>query len=364
MNAAELWTRLSADGLVQGARPEPGPPGSPWFVRMMLGIAGWIGALFLLGFAGVAMFSIVDDAASATIAGAVCCAGAFALFRGFDGQDFAEQFALALSLAGQGLLVVGFARIFEVEGAAAYLAIAAAEAALAFAMPNFLHRLLAAGGAGVALALAFDQLALHGLAAPLLCAAVASIWLHPAAWATRGRLWRPIGYGLVLTLLLVEISRFAGVAALFDNDRDAGRMALHGPLIGRGLTGAVLVWAAATLSIREGFGPAGRTFMLAVGAAVLIGVLCLAAPGLGSALLILLLGFAAREPVADGARRPRPARVHRSFLLQPARDPAGQVRHPRGHRPRHARRILFPAPRRRVGGTASCVRRSRSRPGF
>ncbi len=293
MNAAELWTRLSAGGFLEGAQPEPEPPGSPWFVRLMLGIAGWIGALFLLGFVGFALTFIMDDAASAMIAGAACCAGALALFRCFDGQDFAEQFALALSLAGQGLLVVGLGQLFKPDDPALYFAIAAAEATLALAIANFLHRLLAAGGTAVALALAVNQLALHGLAAPLLCAALALIWLDPARWATGGRLWRPIGYGLVLALLLVETFRLFGAETLFGRARETGWMALHGPLVGRGLTGAVLVWAAATLSIREGFPPGSRTFLLAVGAAVLVGLLCLLAPGLGSALLILLLGFAA-----------------------------------------------------------------------
>jgi hypothetical protein len=285
MNAAELWAELSAGGLVDGAQPEREPPGSPWFVRAMLGIAGWIGALFLLGFVGIALSSIMDDAASAMIAGAVCCAGAFALLRSFDGQNFAEQFALALSLAGQGLLVVGLGQLFKADGAGLYFAIAATEAMLAYAIPNFLHRLLAAGGTAVALALAVNQLALHGLAAPLLCAALAVIWLDPARWATGARLWRPIGYGLVLALLLTETFRLFGAQYLFGRGKEAGWMALHGPLVGRGLTGAVLVWAAATLSIREGFPPASRTFLLAGGAAVLIGILCLLAPGLGSALI-------------------------------------------------------------------------------
>ena len=61
VTAAALWARLSADGLVEGEMPEPGRPASPWYVRTMLGIAGWIGALFLLAFLGAAFSLLVDD---------------------------------------------------------------------------------------------------------------------------------------------------------------------------------------------------------------------------------------------------------------------------------------------------------------
>jgi hypothetical protein len=293
MSAAMLWAQLSADGLVEGPQPAPEPAGSPWFVRLMLGIAGWIGALFLLGFVGVALSFIIDNAASAMTAGAICCAGALALFRSFDGQDFVEQFALALSLAGQALLVIGLGQIFKLDSPTLYLAIAAVEGALAIAIPNALHRVLSAAGAAVALALCIDQLGLHGIAAPLLCAALALVWLDPARWAAGGRLWRPIGYGLLLALLIVECFRLFDARALFGSAKETSWMAVHGPLIGRALSAAVLVWAAATLSGREGDSSGSRTVLLAVGAALLIGLLSLLAPGLSTALLVLLLGFAA-----------------------------------------------------------------------
>jgi hypothetical protein len=294
MTAAELWARLRADNLVEGELPEAGRPASPWYVRAMLGIAGWVGALFLFAFVGAAFAFIVDDAAFAAVAGLLCCAGAFALFRIFDGNDFAEQFGLAVSLVGQILLIAGFAQFLEWDGPSLYLAVAAMQAGLALIVPNFLHRVLATSGAAVALALAINQMNLHGLAAPLLCAGLAMVWLEPKLWAGRGALWRPIGYGLVLALLLVETFRLFGAEYLLGLGREkAGWLALYGPLLGRGLTAAVLAWVAAILCRSQGFAPASRTSLSAVGGALLFGLLSLNAPGLASALLILLLGFAA-----------------------------------------------------------------------
>lgn len=294
MTAGELWARLAADGLVEGDLPGEEHPASPWFVRVMLGIAGWIGALFLLGFVGVGFAFIMDSAAAAAIAGAVCCIAAAALFRQFDGSDFAEQFALVISLVGQILLIVGFGQVLEMEDASFYVAIAAMEAVLALLVPNFLHRVLTTGAAAVAFALALNQLSLHGLAAPLLCIGVALVWLEPKQWAASGSLWRPVGYGLVLALLIVETFRLFGAEQLLGmRGAPPGWMALCGPLIGRAMTAAVLVWVAAALAIREGLAAGSRGFAGAVGAALLFGLLALNAPGLASALLVLLLGFSA-----------------------------------------------------------------------
>lgn len=294
MSGAELWSRLSEAGLVEGEMPEREKAASPWFVRVILGIAGWIGALFLLGFVGGAFAFIMEDAAFAAVAGAACCAGAFVLFRVAEGNDFAEQFGLAVSLVGQVLIAIGLADFLKRDDPAFYLGLAATEAALALAVPNFLHRVLATSGAAIALALAVDQLSLHGLAAPLLCVGFAWVWLEPRRWAAAGRIWRPVGYGLVLALLLVETFRLFGAERLFDMRNEApGWFALHGPLAGRGLTAVVLVWVAAVISLREEAHGAGRVTPFSVGAAILFGLLSLKAPGLASALLILLLGFAA-----------------------------------------------------------------------
>jgi uncharacterized membrane protein len=294
VSAQDIWDRLAAERLVEGERPEPGPARSPWYVRVMLGIAGWIGALFLLGFVGSAFFFVIQEARAALVVGAVCCAGAFALYRALRGRDFADQFALALSLAGQVLLIVGLADILNPSGPAFYLAIAAVQAVLALAIPNFLHRVLASAGAAVALAFAVAQLSLHGLAAPLLSAGLAWVWIEPGRWARSGRLWRPIGYGLVLALLLVETFRLFGVTQWFGlGGEAAGWMQVHGPLVGRGLTAALLVLVAVMLTLREGRPATSRVTLAVAAGAVLLGLFSLGAPGLASALLILLLGFAA-----------------------------------------------------------------------
>lgn len=294
MSAAELWARLADAGLVEGEQPPTSAAASPWYVRAMLGAAGWIGALFLTAFIAAGFYFIMESAGSAIVAGLILCGGAYLLFMRFDGNDFVEQFALAISLLGQVMLGIGLAQLLEKQEAAFYLALAAVEAMLVLAVPNFLHRVLAAAGAAVALALAINALQLHGLTAPILCAGLAWIWLEPARWAAGGKLWRPIGYGLVIALLLVETFRLAGGPYWFGMATEKpGWIALHGPLIGRGFTAALLVGVAFVLARREGFAANSGTTRAALGAALAIGLVSLGAPGFASALIVLLLGFAA-----------------------------------------------------------------------
>lgn len=301
MTAAALWDRLRADGLVEGEMPEQDRPASPWYVRAMLGVAGWIGALFLLGFVAAAFAFLLRDSTAALVVGALGCGAAFAMFRAFDGNDFAEQFGLAVSLAGQGLLIFGLGGIFDTHGPDLYLTVAAVEVALALAVPNFLHRLLAAGGAAIAVALAINQAQLHGLSAPILCLGLALVWLEPRIWATGGRLWRPVGYGLVLALLLVETFRLFGPGILFGPAEPSRWTAIHGPLIGRVLAAGVLLFVAAALIARERAGRRGPVALAAASAAAALALVSLGAPGLASALLILLLGFSAGNRVLAAA---------------------------------------------------------------
>lgn len=295
MSGEALWTRLRAEGLVEGERPSADRAPSPWYVRLMLGIAGWIGAMFLIIALGVGMSSLLDNGPAATVVGAMCCGGAFLLFRGFDGNDFVEQFALAISLVGQMLIGAGLSQFLRMEDAAFYLALALVEVGLALLIANFLHRVLATSGAAVALALAIYLLELHGLSAPLFCAALAFVWLEPKRWAAGGRLWRPIGYGLVLALLLAELFRLVGGGDMFGVRGGAAGtwVALHGPMIGRGLIALVLAWVAREICRREGLTQTGRTTLVAIGGALAFGLLAIDAPGLASSVLMLLLGFAA-----------------------------------------------------------------------
>src|SRR4051812_32589886 len=117
MRSQQLWQLLTDAAMVEGEMPAHSAARSPWFVRVMLSIAGWIGAAFLLAFVGAAFSRIWDNGPAATIAGLIVCSGAFFIFKSARDNDFAAQFGMAISFAGQVLFSMGLYKLFHLEGA-------------------------------------------------------------------------------------------------------------------------------------------------------------------------------------------------------------------------------------------------------
>lgn len=290
-NAA--WQRLRDASLVEGEIPPPGAHSSPWYVRAMLGIAGWMGAMFLLFFIGMALAWIVKSNTAAIVVGAIFCAAAFALFRFGKENVFATQFALAVSLAGQVLFIFGIASDMKtVEGTGFPLTIFVLEAALAVAVPNFIHRVMTTFAAMMALAWMLGTFGAWTLTPVIPALGVAIIWLDESLWARRASTWAPIGYGLVLGLLLTSaMLTWWGQGGFFF--QELHRVSPIGaPWFSRVVIAGLLVFAVVRLLQREGveLGSKPGTFALAL--ASVIALASLLAPGVASALLLILLGFA------------------------------------------------------------------------
>lgn len=298
----EAWARLAAAGLVEGEEPPARVPGSPWFVRVMLGFAGWIGALFLLGFGGALFSSLFDKALLALLIGSILCAAAIFLFRLRGDNDFVGQFAFALSLAGQALLLVGIGNLFDTWTAGIALAAAVVEAALFFLAPSFLHRVWTAGAAALAVVFALASWHVSFLAPGLLTAAFAWVWLRELEEPRRGELWRAGGYGLtlaaVVTLFLLDLF---SEAVLPVGARPEGTLLLVlGPYLGAAVSGAALIYAVVRLLDRERVPLSSGPARTALAGAALLALATLAAPGLAPAIAILVLGYANGNRVLTG----------------------------------------------------------------
>ena len=180
----------------------------PWYISLLLGASGWLAGGFLLGF--VALLFHPNSAVGAAVSGGVLLAAAWGLFKADRDGAFTPQLALALSFAGQCLMLFAVT-----EHTHALAAIARAAFVLQFAMlllmPNRLHRVMSALFALIAWALLwrfglFGEPAWAGSSsmAPSLPAALAgwaltwlppgaALWLlirHEPAWVARG--WAPV----------------------------------------------------------------------------------------------------------------------------------------------------------------------------
>ena len=97
MAALTPWQRLQQADLVEGETPRDTQP--HWSSRFLLGMVGWVAALFLLFFLFMSFSQLTQDANSALMMGAVLMAIAFGLNRFAQRSDLWDQFVLALALA-------------------------------------------------------------------------------------------------------------------------------------------------------------------------------------------------------------------------------------------------------------------------
>ena len=124
---------------------------TPWYVRLFLGAAGWLASLS--GFVFVMLLFDFDSTGEFAVAGMVLLAAGYGLYSADREGAFFGQLALALSLAGQLLLIGSVAVGTESPAATAGFA-ALLCSVLVFVLPDHFARLLSAFFACLAWALA------------------------------------------------------------------------------------------------------------------------------------------------------------------------------------------------------------------
>ncbi len=302
MTREELWSVLRQATLVEGEMPAQGEACAPWFVRVMLGLAGWIGALFLLGFVGFGLAFVVKDQTTSWVVGAGACAAVAMLFSANRNGDFSSQFGLAVGLAGQALMIYAMSWSFEHDFTALALAIAAQQALLFILLPNFVHRIWAAWSGVFALSVALAGMGLYAFAPAIVTAGFAVVWLREFEHPLKSALLRSGGYGLALAgVQTVMMSGSLRLRWLLWNmgrrDAGGGEMVAWAGALG---VGAVLIGIVLLLLHREkvalNFGP-GKA---ALAAGVVLALASLKAPGVGPGAAILLVGYANGNRVLVG----------------------------------------------------------------
>jgi hypothetical protein len=301
-NPASLWAELKQAGLVEGDAPPDAQNVTPWYIRTMLGVAGWVGAMFLLGFVGAAFSLVVKSTAAAFLLGSALCAAAVMLYRVRPNSDFVNQFALAVSIAGQALICVGLGQFFSSDTAAIALLIAVLEVVLFLLIPNFLHRVLSAGAGAGALVVALSMWGFYPYMQALVFAAFSWAWLHEFGFPARHAQIRALGYGLTL-LVLAELAMRSSMGSWRSWVGRDGMAIIGGPAsfwIGAALVGTITLWVVWKLLVRQGTAISQAPGYASLAGAVLIALISVKAPGVGITVTMLLLGFANANRVLTG----------------------------------------------------------------
>ena len=180
--------------------------GAPWFMTLLSGLAAWLAAALLIG---STLFTIIDDSALAGVLTGVILLG-LAVWLVRQPGVFVSQLGLALSLVGQGLLVLAVDQLnlwsAHSQQPPAVMATLVAGAMLLVPAPA-VHRLacaLIAMAAG-AVCIGFSVLlAPYGL---LLAGLAMWLWLRRSRWADsqRAGLWRALAGGATLAGLVLPM---------------------------------------------------------------------------------------------------------------------------------------------------------------
>ena len=306
----ELWDDLAARGVVEG--DYVATQRTPWPIRLLKGAAGWLGALFFQVFLLGSVFAATSGNGPAMlVTGLLMLGGAVLLYRMAgerSGRIALGQFALALSLGGQGMAIFGTAETLGgewlVDRAAFWLGVGVFEVTLYAIVPNRLHRFVVALGAWTALAFALN-IALAGARhygwvvlpwslgwlMPLACGVVTVFVLKEHSLAARGEhgRWEP-GADATLVFALAAALLVTGathpLAGVFD-ERGAPR--LSAPWLAGVLTEVVLLLFALCECRRLQVGPRISAAVMVVTMA--FAALMVMAPAVGAGVLVLALAL-------------------------------------------------------------------------
>jgi uncharacterized membrane protein len=327
LTIADVFAQLVAEGLApresiekaRSALARAVDASPPWFARVIAGFGAWVATGFLVG--SLFVSKIVDEETSAIIVGAILVVAAVFLRRTAEAEaEFKRQLALAASLAGQVLVIVGV--VGETESAAlAGLVALVLSIALVPLVPDQAHRFMSGLIGSIAALAAMADLRLAwalGDFGPLGTivvrgtdlAALAIVALTAYVWrvGVRGRsnelseMLDPVGYGTIVALFAVLL--FSSLFAIAD-DLVRGPQStrvnawLLGPLTTVGVTAALIALELAVFA-EQRVKRQSEGVVATVGGTVLLGLVTLSTPGIMAAVTVLALGFDRRNRILVG----------------------------------------------------------------
>ena len=295
----QMWAILLQAGLTEGAVPETGKLASPWYVKVLLAFSGWLAALFLLGFIGAGFKFVFRNSTAAVIIGGMMIGGAFIILR-VPRNEFLEHLALAVSLAGQALVVFALFDISTPNNEIAWLLVGLLQVPLAVVMPNFVHRVFSSFVAAVSFTMAQNFQGWPYFVSGVVMLLAAACWLNEFRCPSQMRRIRAIGYGLVLALIQIKGTALLGYRMGWRLAQNQPPESWTQPWIGEVLTGAVTLYVVWQLLQRYGQGIADRISITALLGTLLLCTVSIKVQGITVGMVIMLLGFAGANRVLMG----------------------------------------------------------------
>jgi uncharacterized membrane protein len=309
LSVREVLDRLVSEGVAPaGAEPEARKALAaevenhlPWYMSVAVAIGAWLATTFLL-LAIFAISGLRSDTAQIVV-GLVLSAGAIFARREAD-AEFARWAAVAVALAGMGLITAGVHGFTDSPASAAAACLVVA-LVFVWLVPDTTLRFLstlAAGGAlfvwvlGNKVPFGFD------VCVAILVVAIAFVWRYDVAWRSNAlaEILEPVGYALVIVLFVALLGRtFASSTHAhwtIDIRRDVGAL---GPLATIVCTAALLALTWRVLDEHGASLTSPLSFAILAGV-VLLGAGTLDSPGIVAGVAALMLAFDRRNVVLLG----------------------------------------------------------------
>jgi uncharacterized membrane protein YozB (DUF420 family) len=178
-----LSQQLLQQGIVNAAQAQQlQQPHSPWWLQLLLGTAAWVAALMIVGAFITPLVTLADSNLIRSIVGTALLAAA--IWLALQQQEFLQHMAVAIALAGQGLLVFVF---YDASGSddnlARYACIAISAVLLLSPLPP-LHQRVSLSLALLSLLSLLNAATALVLAGSVLASAAVVGWCSRPTWAT------------------------------------------------------------------------------------------------------------------------------------------------------------------------------------
>lgn len=197
-----LWNKLLDQKLVSGEKPDNDAVQIPWYIRFMQGFAGWVAALFIIGFFAASFTFLFKKPTSGILMaiGILCSVGAYTVIR-LQKNEFLDQVGMAFSLCGQLMVAMGLFFYADVESKFGFIILGLYQLLLAWIIPQYAHRLLSTAFGLLALLIGLNLNGFYGIGSALVAIVFSFIWLKESSWGKHRELWDPIGYGVAITIV-------------------------------------------------------------------------------------------------------------------------------------------------------------------
>ncbi len=294
-----IWQTLQQAKIVQGEEPKSDTIETFWHTKILLAISGWLAALFLFLFLGLEFYDTLRNPSVSLILGGLMIAGGFALLY-TPKNDFYENLALAISFAGQALIV--WAIFQSTDERMQWLLTSLFFVVIALVIPNYIHRVFGSFLAASTFSITLFLFGIPSIGNALIIFATAFLWLHEFDYPKYMSAQRAIGYGLVLTLIYINIngSIFFSYNLIIENITHYDNIIWMPAWIEEFFIGAIALYVAWQILKRYGHKFTDLHTLSVFVATMILSAISIEVYGVITSILILLLGFSNSNRVLMG----------------------------------------------------------------